>query len=62
MFLQAGYNSAAQNFAAMPGANAGYSQAAYAQAGLQYGQGMTNLTPGQKRDSSYDQASWQLIC
>ena len=46
----------------MPGANAGYSPAAYAQAGLQYGQGMTNLTPGQKRDSSYDQVSWQLIC
>ena len=57
LVVQASYNGVAQNFAAMPGASAGYSPAAYAQAGLQYGQGVSNLPSGQKRDSTYDQAS-----
>ena len=57
--LQAAYNGVAQNFAAMPGASAGYSPAAYAQAGMPYGQGVSNLPSGQKRDSTYDQASLQ---
>ena len=40
----------------MTGTSSGYSQGAFAQAGLPYGQAANNFQSGQKRDSGYDQA------
>jgi len=60
--VQAAYNSVAQGFGAMPGTSGGYGQAAFAQAGMPYGQTVNNFQSGQKRDAGYDQASLAQGC